>query len=117
MKNDRLVNPRPSSTHHNLDELLVTQRSIAVCISRIDDGHHLVLGQFVSDVSHEMFELPRVNGPTAVLVQRPEGQPHHLLVIVSAHLCWREKNGKFDHFVDYIMIIPDIMLQNSGNSI
>ena len=35
---------------------------------------------------HEMLELTGCNGSTAILVQRPECQPHHLLVIIVIHL-------------------------------
>ena len=74
------------SAHHNLNKLVVAQGPVSVFIRCIDDGHDLVLGQLVPDMSHEMFELLRVDGPAPVLVEGPEGQPHHLLVIIVAHL-------------------------------
>ena len=76
--------------HRNFQKLVIAEGFVKVLASCSDDGYHLVLGQLVSYVSHQMLELLSVDGAAPVLVQRPEGQPHHLLVIVAAHLCWRK---------------------------
>ena len=40
----------------------------------------------LTNVGHEMFELTGFNCSTTIFVQRPEGEPHHLLVVRLAHL-------------------------------
>ena len=43
--------------------------------------HHLPP---ITDVSHQVLELPGVHSPTPVLVEGPEGELHHLLVLVAS---------------------------------
>ena len=40
----------------------------------------------LTDVQHEVFELVSGDGAAAVLVEGPEGEPHHVLVVVLGHL-------------------------------
>ena len=37
-------------------------------------------------MGHEVFESSRLDGPTAILVEDPEGHPDHVLVIDRPHL-------------------------------
>ena len=47
--------------HRNFQKLVIAEGFVTVLASCSDDGYHLVLGQLVSYVSHQMFELLSVD--------------------------------------------------------
>ena len=49
------------SSHHNFHKFVIAEGFVTVLASCSDDGHHLVLGQLVPYVSHQMFELQSVD--------------------------------------------------------
>ena len=52
----------------------------------MENNKSLYIYIVLTDVEHEVLELVSGDGAAAVLVEGPEGEPHHVLVIVLGHL-------------------------------
>ena len=75
-----------SLSDHDLHQLVEVEAAVLVLVRLVDEPGRLFLAERVSDVGHQVLELLGAHRPAPVLVQGPEGESDHLLVLSVAHL-------------------------------
>jgi hypothetical protein len=113
--------------HHHLDELLVVDLAIAIDISLADHLVHLLVGELLSEVGHDVSQLSSRDESIAVLVEHFESLQDLLLRVsvlhLSRHHCQElgEINGSVAigiHLVDHVseLCLGGVLTKRSHHS-
>ena len=75
-----------SLAYHDPHQFMEVEAAVLVLVRLFDEPGRLLLAQRVSNVGHQVFELLGAHSPAPVLVEGPEGESDHLLVLGVTHL-------------------------------